>query len=115
MSFEQAFAIMMALTVDCPEQFKRDYECHDPKLSPIACLAYTPLNAEEKKIVAQGGFRWDLWIHDDWCEYRQYYRDIQFKIVKAAPRTVPLSKLDEVDFREFIKDQLRLGAEKRKR
>ena len=53
--------------------------------------------------------KWDMYVNRKSVTYRQYYRDIQFVVRKAPQRRIPISRLNELEFKEFLKDQIRLA------
>lgn len=54
-------------------------------------------------------FKWDMYVNRKQVVYRQYYRDIQFVVRKAPQRKIPIRRLNELEFKEFLKDQIRLA------
>ena len=86
MTYEEAKQTALDAMTDYPDQIKVTNYSGDGE--EFTAIAYSKLNAEEKRIKANGGFRWDMIINSTTIEYRQYYEDIRMKLVKAAPKEV---------------------------
>jgi hypothetical protein len=98
MKFEDAAKIIHELLDSNPEQICGEENTADPW---IYCSYST-------------NGKWDMYINRKQVVYRQYYRDILFEVRKASQRKVTISRLDELEFKEFLKDQIRLAQKAKK-
>jgi len=104
MNYEEAKTTALDLMKEYPEQVKVMNYAHNNE--EFVALAYSPLTENEKKIVNNGGFRWDMVIDSKSIEYRQYYLDIRRRPVKASPRSIPVSKVTTDQLSDFLQMQL---------
>ena len=104
MNYEEAKQTALDAMTDYPDQIKvTNYVGGDEEFTAIA---YSKLNDEEKKIKANGGFRWDMIINSKTIEYRQYYEDICMKLVKAAPKKISIKSVERGELYEFLGQQV---------
>ena len=89
---------------DYPDQIKVTNYAGDGE--EFTAIAYSKLNDEERRIKANGGFRWDMIINSTTIEYRQYYEDLRLKLVKAAPKEVSIKSVERGELYEFLGQQV---------
>ena len=104
MTYEEAKQTALDAMTDYPDQIKvTNYVGGNEEFTAIA---YSKLNDEEKKIKANGGFRWDMIINSTTIEYRQYYEDLRMKLVKAPPKEVSIKSVERGELYEFLGQQV---------
>ena len=104
MTYEEAKQTALDAMSDYPDQIKvTNYIGGEDEFTAIA---YSKLNDEEKRIKADGGFRWDMIINSTTIEYRQYYEDIRMKLVKALPKKVSIKSVERGELYEFLGQQV---------
>lgn len=89
------------------EAAKIIHELLDSKLEQICSEENAPHPWIYCSYSANG--KWDMYINRKHVVYRQYYRDILFEVRKASQRKVLISRIDVLEFKEFLKDQIRLA------
>lgn len=104
MTYEEAKQTALDAMTDYPDQIKvTNYVGGEEEFTAIA---YSKLNDEEKRIRANGGFRWDMIINSTTIEYRQYYEDLRMKLVKASPKKVSIKSVERGELYEFLGQQV---------
>ena len=104
MTYEEAKQTALDAMTDYPDQIKVTNYSGDGE--EFTAIAYSKLNDKEKKLKANGGFRWDMIINSTTIEYRQYYEDIRMKLVKAAPKEVSIKSVECGELYEFLGQQV---------
>ena len=104
MTYEEAKQTALDAMTDYPDQIKVTNYSGDGE--EFMAIAYSKLNDKEKKLKANGGFRWDMIINSTTIEYRQYYEDIRMKLVKAAPKEVSIKSVERGELYEFLGQQV---------
>ena len=104
MTYEEAKQTALDAMTDYPDQIKVTNYSGDGE--EFTAIAYSKLNDKEKRLKANGGFRWDMIINSTTIEYRQYYEDIRMKLVKAAPKEVSIKSVERGELYEFLGQQV---------
>jgi hypothetical protein len=104
MNYEEAKQTAEELLKDIPEQMNIMH--YTGSGEEFVAIAYSPLTDEEREIVRNGHYRWDMLVKRKEIEYRQFYMDIRNRPVKAPPRKIPISKVTRDQLSHFLQRQL---------
>ena len=109
MNYDEAKTILKELYKDRPDQI---VTYNEDLGGEVTTCSYGTNNLEWFKH-QKGRYGWDLMINKRFIGYRMYVLDIRLKPVKAAGvNSIMLKKIEPVELRTFLQEQLRLASKR---